>query len=128
MIISITTMGDTVGYEVRRTIRLEFEDPEGGESAIIRLTTATIGEVEEIDRGEVESVSKLLADHLVDWNLTLDGAPLPADAAGVRGLDFAFQRQILNAWTKAATSAHPLVLKSDGGRPSEAPPMTMEDL
>jgi len=117
-----------MGYEVRRTIRLEFEDPEGGESAIVRLTSLTIAEVEEIDRGDVTGLAPLLAGHLVEWNLTLDGKPLPTDEAGVRGLDYAFQRQILDAWTKAASSAHPLVLKSDAGRPSEAPPMTMEDL
>jgi hypothetical protein len=117
-----------MGYEMRRTIRLEFEDPAGGESAIVRLTSMTIAEVEEIDRGDIEKVAEVLAAHLVDWNLILDGEPLPADREGIRGLDYAFQRQILDAWVRAASSAHPLVLRSDAGQQSDPPPMTMDDL
>lgn len=117
-----------MGYEVRRNIRLEFEDPDGGEGATILLTSMTIADIEEIDRGDIARVGQLLGAHLVEWNLTLDGQPLPADADGVRGLDYAFQRQILDAWTKAASSAHPLVLKSDGGQPSDLLLMTMDSL
>lgn len=132
MIINTTTMGDTVGYEVRRTIRLEFEDPDGGESAVIRLRAASIGELDAFFRpeeGAELSTNDLLASHLVEWNLTSDGEQIPADAAGIRQLDIPLRDQIAQAYLETIQKVpHPLALKSAGGPPSDPPPMTMENL
>lgn len=122
-----------MGYEVRRTILLEFEDPDGGEGAWVRLTSMSIAELraatEKDENGELAEANRVLAEHIVGWNLELDSKPLEIGYDGVCSLDIPLRDMILSEWMRAVRAVpHPLVLKSDGGAPSEAPPMTMEDL
>ena len=115
-----------MGYEVRRTIRLKFEDPEGGEAAYVVFRSMTLADLKRLD--ESEGVNEMLAEYLVEWDFTLDGEPLSTDLDGVMSLDAPLRNLLVSEWGKAVRTAHPLVLKSDAGQQSDPPPMTMESL
>lgn len=117
-----------MGYEVRRTIRLDFDDPEGGDGLFVRLHSMTVGELNAFDGGGSE-VEKLFADRLIEWNAEFGGELLPCSLEGVHQLDPPLRDMLVKEWLKAVRGVpHPLVLRSDAGQPSEPPQMTMADL
>lgn len=121
-----------MGYEVRRVVRLEFDDPDGS-SAFVRLRSLTNDEfrgyTDDADERSKTPTGDVLAQYLVEWNFELDGEPVPASAEGISSLDPALMNLVFREWIKALRLVpHPLVPRSDAGQQSDPPPMTMDDL
>ena len=72
-----------------------------------------------------EPLFTFVADYLVSWNLTRDGAPIPATAEGVRSLSAALFAKFLDLWMEAIGGADaPLGSPSPNG----GPPAAVRDL
>jgi len=96
----------------RKIYRLNFAGTEydGMEVQVEGLTTGeyleivTLTGVTDDSGSETEKLLKLLASHLVSWNIQEDGVPVPADIEGVKSNDLAMNMFIINAWTDAMVS------------------------
>lgn len=103
-------------FEAPRTVyKLEFEGEEFG-GLVVRVRALTFTELRdardllysgwesnsELDRevweGNVDALHRLFADHLVDWNLSVDGTPVPATLAGLQSQEGHFIGRIVGAW------------------------------
>ena len=116
----------------RSTLKLAFEDPQfdGLEVRIKRLPIKKLFAVTELselgeDLGEMREqffqLTDMVGESLLSWNLTEgdDEEAVPADAEGLRSQDIEFVLAIVTAWTEAATSVSPPLLKrSTSGPPS----------
>lgn len=119
-----------MGYETRRTIRVDFDDL-GGEdgSAFMRFRSITVGEFQDALSGDDVKASVVLGDSLIEWDFELDGQPIPCTADGIASLDFPLRNLVLKEWMKAVqgpAESHPLVRRSSDG--VQAPSMKMDDL
>ncbi|WP_431895874.1 hypothetical protein [Micromonospora haikouensis] len=75
----------------------------------------------------LEKVLAAFAAALVGWNLTEDGAPVDADADGLRALDPDLFRTLVLAWIDAMVQVpRPLVPPSAGGEQSEEQSIPMD--
>lgn len=127
-----------MGFLVNRVVTLEFEGyMQGAEVKLRAASTETMLKLREMS--VVESVP-LLAEHVVEWNLTYKDAedvkwPVPCTAEGIlRHLERQMIDKIATQWYLIATGASaPLDPPSDDGEPSPdtenmAPSLTMEVL
>lgn len=107
------------------------------------VDTDDVETMEELPSGIVGAACKLFdgfAAALIGWNLDQpvlddDGEEtdvdeaVPATKEGILGQDFGFMFQVVQAWMGAIGDASgPLGATSNGGKPSEAPPLPMEPL
>lgn len=126
------------GYEPKpKTYRLRFEDHEGLE---VEATSLTIGEFLNVSKladavgggGTDESVTDLLATfarHLVKWNVTSRGKPVPATFDGVKTQHLDFILEIILAWMGAIASVDtPLPPQLNGGGTSLEASLPMDAL
>lgn len=98
----------------RKVYKLDFEGTEH-DGLVVTVRGLTTGEYLDLvslsapgsegDR-ETESMLKLLASHLVSWNLVDDESdePVPTTYEGIRSNDFGMNMAIVNAWTLALTA------------------------
>ncbi len=93
----------------RKVYRLDFADTEY-DGLIVNVRGLTTGEYLELvtltgsageSNGESERLLKLLATHLVSWNLQDDDEPVPATYEGVVSNDLTMNMAVVNAWTDA---------------------------
>lgn len=110
----------------RKIYRLDFEGTEY-DGLIVKVRGLTTGEyldlvslsASEGDK-ETEGLLKLLATHLVSWNLEDDETeePVPTTYEGIRSNDFNMNMAIVNAWTNALVSLpEKTEKKSSSGEP-----------
>lgn len=107
------------------------------------VETGDVSSMDELPTGVVGAARKLVdgfAGALISWNLdqpvldengeeTDDDEPVPATREGILGQDFGFALEVIQAWMGAIGDvAGPLGQTSNGGKPSEAPPLPMEPL
>jgi len=93
----------------RKVYQLDFAGTEwdGLEVKVRGLTTGEYlelvslsGPTDEGDK-EIDGMVRLFSSHLVSWNLTDDGVPVPTTYEAVRENDFQMNSAIINAWTQA---------------------------
>lgn len=93
----------------RKVYKLDFEGTEY-EGLVVKVRGLTTGEYLELvtltatadaSESETEKLLKLLATHLVSWNLQEDGEPIPATFEGVKSNDLAMNTAIIDAWTSS---------------------------
>lgn len=95
----------------RRIYRLDFEGTEY-DGLVVEVRGLTTGEYLDLvslsvpgtegDK-ETEGMLKLLATHLISWNLEDDASdqPVPTSYEGIRSNDFNMNMAIISAWTSA---------------------------
>lgn len=116
-----------MGYEIRRTILLEFED--GDEKATLKMRAPKMAFFQGFDEMTVDQQSQAFAEHVVEWDLTADGEPLPVTLEGVHELDPATRMLFIREWLAAAREvAPPLARRSNAGEQSAAESISMESL
>jgi len=78
----------------------------------ISSATAAVDE----EGGETEGTLRLLATHLVEWNLEDEDSEemVPATLEGIKTNDFRMNMAIINAWTDAMVSVPEAVGKKSG--------------
>jgi hypothetical protein len=110
-----------MGFEVGRKITLEFEGyMEGAEITLRAASIATMLELRELTA--VGSVP-LLAEHLISWNLELDGVPVPMTAEAITTtVEHEMLYKIVGKWYEVATGVSaPLDPPSESGQESPEP-------
>jgi len=119
-----------MGYEIKRIIRLDFEEADGSDGAFVRFRSIPFGTYAEmVEDGSISKTAEVFAGALVEWNLEFDGEPLPLTVESVNQLDPALRDLILVEFMRAlrgGSANHPLVLKSN--EPAPVPSMSMDDL
>lgn len=128
-------------YELsRKTLDLDLPDYPG---LTVRARSISMGQVLELsqsiearifgpavspeDLPHLERIITTLGGALIDWNITDDGQPVPADVDGLRSLDPQLFRAVTLAWIEAmATVPRPLASPSAGGVPSEEASIPMD--
>lgn len=117
-----------MGFEMRRTFVLEFAgtDLDGAE---VKLRSASIATIQELRECDIPRECEILAEHLVSWDLEMDGEPIPPTKDGVMSLEVPAKNLILVEWIKATRGiTAPLDHRSsDGGKPG-AEQIPMESL
>lgn len=116
----------------------QFKDYSGLE---VRMTSIRIGKMRELmtllDNDDVtdeqmDAMVKMVSDNLVSWNLEEeDGAPVPADRAGVDSLDLNMLLEIITAWMEQLTGPDEELGKDSSSAPSSAsstPKMPMPEM
>jgi hypothetical protein len=121
----------------RKTYRLDFSGTEY-DGLVVNVRGLTTGEYLELvtltgstseTNNETEKLLKLLATHLVSWNLQEGEDPVPASYEGVVANDLAMNMFIINAWTDAMVSVSAETeKKSLPGDPSLVGSIPMETL
>ena len=124
-----------MGYKRKRQVyKLDFTgtDYEGLEVQVSGLTTgeyldlATQAAAGEEKEG-TERMLKMLAEHLVAWNLEDDEGPIPLTFDGIKTNDITLNLMIINAWTSALGDVpDPLQKNSPSGEPSLVASIPME--
>lgn len=116
-----------MGFKVGRTFELDFAGTDL-HGAIIKMRSTSIGQLldfvspeVETRRQEVEVQLKVLADHVVSWNLEDDNGPVPITPEGLRSLEEPVIELIGEEWMKATRGiTAPLDHRSSGGaKPAE---------
>lgn len=104
-----------MGFKRKRKVyQLDFADTEY-DGLVVKVRGLTTGEYldlvslsapEDEASKETEGMLKLLATHLVSWNLEDDDSeePVPTTYEGIRSNDFTMNMAIINAWTSALTT------------------------
>lgn len=128
------------GYEVPDdTYRLVFTDPEH-EGIVVRARKMSLGErthvwfdlaLEPTDdaktfRAKQQELHELFVDHLLEWNLTRKGQPIPQTYEGLMSLDGDFVGLLVGTW-QAGRAAVPAPLDSDSSS-GDHPPLVEETL
>ena len=109
------------GYEPdRKVYHLKFEDMPGLEVAASSLSTGELLELDELAGEKTAAGARkllgLFAGHLLSWNVTEKGNPVPATYEGLLTLDPAFVKAVTDGWTDAFTAVPaPLRNASSGG-------------
>lgn len=117
-----------MGYRHQsKTFRLAFEDMPGLE---VVMRSVPVGKLMDMagladdfgngkaSTGQVSDLFTMFADQLVSWNLEDDaGQPVPADLAGVRGLDTDMVMAIFEGWFGELTQAPPPLPKPSAPGP-----------
>lgn len=111
---------ETGGFEPPRTVlNLAFEAADLAGLAV-RMYVPPLGELTRLvelaaglapalaagqatlDQGrEALGVYDILTKYIKDWNVTVDGAPVPATPEGLAGLEVGFLNRIVQAWQSA---------------------------
>lgn len=96
----------------RKTYKLDFADTEY-DGLVVKVSGLTTGEYldflalsapvdGEDDKGTTEQMLRMLADHIVSWNLLDEqGNPIPTDFEGIKSNEIAMNMMIVEAWTDA---------------------------
>lgn len=123
-----------MGYKITpKVYRLVFEEFEGMvvrmRSMPVRDLLAVMGQADAED--EVEGIRdsiRVLADHLVDWNLEdEDGHPLPATQESLESLEIGMVNRLTEEWMAAVTGVSgPLGSASSPGSTAMEASMPME--
>lgn len=138
-------VGVEMGFEAPRTIyTLDFSGTDldglevkmrGGKlSALLDPANATraVFDLENPTPEDVEAVRdrfKVIAAHLVSWNLTEKGRPVPPTLEGMLDQEPAFIGRIFDAWQKAQVDvAAPLSRSSSSSPPPDLSSIPMEAL
>lgn len=128
-----------MGYKKVPTI-YTLEDVDGEKGLIIRMKSLRIGKLRrlvQIIEADNEDLSKflgeifdLIGEGLVSWNLEEEnGAPVPADRAGVEELEMGLIMGLLSEWIDVMTGAGEELGKDlPSGGPFPGQPVTMEAL
>lgn len=118
-----------MGFETERTFDLNFEGTEW-DGAEVKLRSASIGTLRALFASkDVDVEMQVLADHLIEWNLTKNGEPIPATFEGIQTLEEPAKDLIVKHWLRATRGiTAPLDKQSKDGDTLEAPPITMETL
>jgi hypothetical protein len=119
-----------MGFAIDRSYQLSFEGQflDGCEIHIRATSIAAILELEK-DTTKRESVAKLLSEHLISWDLEMNGEPIPATYDGILMLEEVVMASITGAWYKAARGVSaPLEKPSTDGEDSEEELIPMEAL
>jgi len=118
------------GYEVeQQTARLTFNDMPGLE---VRTTIPPLGDLldmlELADKGTADAagVKRLFASfaqHLIEWNVTQAGKPVPATAAGLHRLPVRFAISLIRKWVEGMADVDPTspAASPDGEMPAGIP-------
>jgi hypothetical protein len=134
-------------FEAPRTVyKLEFEGEEFG-GLVVRVRALTFAELRdnrdllysgwETDQGldrdrweaNVDALHQLFADHLVDWNLSDGGEPVPATLDGLRSQEGQFIGRLVGAWRSNTIGVSvPLEQPSADGEQSVELSIPMESL
>lgn len=109
--------GDYAGLEVRvRSLSMK-------QLLIIRTGNGDEG------KDGTQTAVEFLAERIVDWNLTSDGAPVPATLDAILDEDDDFVLAIINKWTTAVSGVSaPLDETSPSGETSQVVSIPMEAL
>jgi hypothetical protein len=119
-----------MGFEIRRELRLDLDEtPLAGAQVSMRsCSSATFARLWDSEV-TVDDQRALFAEHLVSWNLSVDGEDLPLTPASLAALDNGQWYGLLRAWGAAMTTvAAPLGQRSSGGDTSPVASMSMETL
>jgi len=110
-----------MGFEISRQFTLDFTDTDW-EGAIVTMRGAPISIVLEMSTCDLQREAELLAQHLVSWNLEMNGepVPLPATAEEVFArLEAPAKNLIIVEWMRASRGiSAPLDRRSNGGESS----------
>lgn len=96
----------------RKTYLLDFSDTEW-DGLQVRVKGLTTGEYLQIvslsgstaeDNKETEMMLRMLASHIVSWNLEEDGEPIGTSFEEIKENDFLMNMAIVNAWVAAISS------------------------
>lgn len=125
-----------MGYEAPelRILRLHFEERPGLEVAARSVTLEKWMDLTGLSGDQALSSYEIppgtpndgaqgdFIKSLVSWNVTKGGKPVPQTLAGLRSLDLAFARELVNAWVMALSGriAPDLGKDSPSGGTSEA--------
>ena len=110
----------------RRTARLEFEDyPGAWARCVLDIGLGEFFEFQKVDSSDVDALRAIHQrfgdDILIEWNLDIDGAELPATGEGFMLLPPILIRSIIQAWSEAVQGiAGPLGSGSQNGHSSPA--------
>lgn len=135
-------------FEAPRTVyKLEFEGADAFDGLVVRVKALTFAERRDawdllytpwlsdpnLTRAEadanVDRLHQLFADHLVDWNLTDNGEPVPATMEGLRSQEHSFIGGLIGAWRNNTLGVSvPLAQPSPAGEQSVEASIPMETL
>ena len=117
-----------------KVYKLRFDDPEMN-GLVVRMHGLTAGQLLETGRWSedpegVESLFRLFASKLVDWNLEEpEGVPVPTTYEAVLGQEDDLILAVIAAWQEAVAGVPaPLAKRSNGGGPSLVASLPMEPL
>lgn len=117
-----------MGFETARKFTLDFTDTDWS-GAIVEMGPLSIKELQELLAGDLQDEAKIFADHLISWDLEFKGKPIPQTVDGFLSLEEPARDLVVKEWLRATRGiSAPLDRRSKDGKPSEAPPMTMETL
>jgi hypothetical protein len=117
-----------MGFETARTFTLQFEGTEW-DGAEVKLRSMSIKKLREFLAADLDTEIRMLSEHLIEWNLEINGKPIPLTPEGVGMLEEPAKNLIVVSWLKATRGiSAPLERQSGGGDTSEVPQMTMETL
>lgn len=114
--------------EIGRTFELDFTGTEAA-AATVRVRSASVATLKKVLDGnqEVEDDAKIFAEHLISWDLTENGEPVPLTAEGVMRLEEPLMRLIVGEWIKATRGVTaPLDHRSSGGAKPQEEQIPME--
>lgn len=127
-----------MGFQRKRKVYgLDFEGTEY-DGLAVKVAGLTTGEYLELvaltgsageSESETEKLLKLLATHLVSWNLQDGPDPVPPTFEGLKANDLAMNMRIIDAWTDAMVKVSPATeKKSLAGDPSLVASIPTESL
>lgn len=127
-----------MGYEAGvRAITIKFDTGHPYHGAEARVRGMSIGEymaatgLDGSDGDNAAASMQRFSERLISWNLTVDGAPVPATPDGVKEIDQGLARALQNAYVEAIIGVHrsdPLPETSPSGEPSPEVSIPMEPL
>ena len=124
-----------MGFGLGRTYVMEFEEGTYLAGAEIRVRSASIGTVEQLESLQFADALPLFLDHVESWNLEVDGRPLPIEIEAVRNaMEAPVRDKLIREWYKAAVGVSapldPPLPAGDSSRTTddEVPSMPMETL
>lgn len=130
-------------FETPRTIyKLEFEGDQF-DGLVVRVKALTfeelrdnrdvlgkaLGPQDSMEEAEnhIQKLHQLFVDHLVEWNLTKDGEPVPLTLAGLHSQESVFIGRLVGAWRNNTLGVSaPFVPPSNDGDQSVALSIPME--
>jgi hypothetical protein len=130
----------TTGF-MRRTFKLEFEDPSFG-GLEVRTRTKPLRFLVELEQlmstnladdvnaADLERFHEMLAEVIISWNLLDDAEqPVPITGEAIGGEEWLLLKEIARAWVQAVTAPpRPLSQPSSGGDPLAGLDIPMEAL
>lgn len=132
------------GFEVPRTIyRLEFDD-EAYAGLVVRVRAISVSEAmqgfthlwpfdedltPEQRKDRLHEQHVFFIEHVVDWNLSENGQPVPVTVEGLQSMEGSFVGAMVGAWMRNSTGvSRPLGEGSTSGVPSGVESIPMEPL